>query len=170
MAGWGATAIGGVRLCLKEPIVDPAAGLHLHKGCQTLNGAEALGFVRTRHDFATQDLQRIQNQRLFLRALLRKLTSTGVLLNPFSSLPAASGVAGTLTVDESTSLYQLLQVAFALRNPVTTTVPISNPGYLTSTGQSAVLWNRTLALQLFNDLRSDQRVPKSLVTGSTQAH
>ena len=32
-------AIGGVRLCLKAPLVDPAAGLHLHKGCQTLNGA-----------------------------------------------------------------------------------------------------------------------------------
>ncbi len=59
-------AIGGVRLCLKAPLVDPAAGLHLHKGCQTLNGAEALGFVRSRHNFATQDLQRIQNQRIFL--------------------------------------------------------------------------------------------------------
>ena len=75
-------AIGGVRLCLKAPLVDPAAGLHLHKGCQTLDGAEALGFVRSRHNFATQDLQRIQNQRIFLRALLRKLTSAGVIAQP----------------------------------------------------------------------------------------
>ena len=51
-------AVGGVRLCLKAPLVDPAAGLHLNEGCQTLDGAEALGFVRTRHKFATQDLQR----------------------------------------------------------------------------------------------------------------
>lgn len=162
-------AIGGVRLCLKAPLVDPAAGLHLHKGCQVLNGAEALGFVRSRHNFATQDLQRIQNQRLFLRALLRKLTSAGVLANPFAALPAASGVAGTLTVDSGTHLYQLLQVAFALRNPITTTVPIGNPNYITPTNESAVLWDRTHALQLFRDLRNDQPLPKSLITGSKQA-
>ena len=135
-------AVGGVRMCLKAPLVDPAAGLHLHKGCQVLDGAEALGFVRSRHNFATQDLQRIQNQRLFLRALLRKLTSAGVLANPFAALPAASGLAGTLTVDSGTHLSQLLKVAFALRNPITTTVPIGNPGYVTPSGEDAVLWNR----------------------------
>ena len=148
-------AVGGVRMCLKAPLVDPAAGLHLHKGCQVLNGAEALGFVRSRHNYATQDLQRIQNQRLFLRALLRKLTSAGVLANPFAALPAASGLAGTLTVDRGTHLSQLLKVAFALRNPITTTVPIANPGYVTPTGEDAVLWNRSAALQLFRDLRTD---------------
>jgi LCP family protein required for cell wall assembly len=161
-------AIGGVRLCLKAPLVDPAAGLHLHKGCQVLNGAEALGFVRSRHNFATQDLQRIQNQRIFLRALLRKLTSAGVLANPFSSLPAASGVAGTLTVDQGTHLYQLLQVAFALRNPITTTVPIAG-NLVTPSGEAALQWNSTEARQLFGDLRTDRKVPKSLITGSTQA-
>ncbi len=76
-------AIGGVRICLKQPLTDPCAGLHLKAGCQVLSGDEALGFVRSRHTYATQDLQRIQNQRLFLSALLRKLTSTGVILNPF---------------------------------------------------------------------------------------
>jgi LCP family protein required for cell wall assembly len=161
-------AVGGVRLCLKAPLVDPAAGLHLHKGCQVLNGAEALGFVRSRHNFATQDLQRIQNQRIFLRALLRKLTSAGVLANPFTSLPAASGVAGTLTVDQGTHLYQLLQVAFALRNPITTTVPISG-SFVTSSGEDALQWNSTEAKQLFRDLRADRTIPKSLITGSKQA-
>jgi LCP family protein required for cell wall assembly len=161
-------AIGGVRLCLKAPLVDPAAGLHLHKGCQTLDGAEALGFVRSRHNFATQDLQRIQNQRVFLRALLRKLTSAGVIANPFSSLPAASGLAGTLTVDNGTHLFQLLQVALALRNPITTTVPIAG-NFVTSTGEDALQWNRTQALKLFHELNSDQKVSKDLITGSKQA-
>jgi LCP family protein required for cell wall assembly len=161
-------AIGGVRMCLKAPLVDPRAGLHLHKGCQVLNGGEALGFVRTRYTFATADLQRIQNQRVFMRALLRKLTSTGVIANPFSGLPAASGVAGTLTVDEGTHLLQLLQVAFALRNPITTTVPIAG-GFVTPSGQDALQWNRTAALKLFHQIRDDQRISKSLITGSKQA-
>jgi LCP family protein required for cell wall assembly len=161
-------AIGGVRLCLKTPLVDPAAGLHLHKGCQVLNGAEALGFVRTRHNFATADLQRIQNQRVFLRALLRKLTSAGVIANPLSGLPAASGVAGTLTVDRGTHLLQLLQVAFALRNPITTTVPIAG-NIMTPSGQDALKWNTTAALKLFHEIRDDQRISKSLISGSEQA-
>jgi LCP family protein required for cell wall assembly len=161
-------AVGGVRMCLKAPLVDPRAGLHLHKGCQVLNGAEALGFVRTRYTFATADLQRIQNQRIFLRALLRKLTSAGVLANPFASLPAASGVAGTLTVDKGTHLYQLLQVAFALRNPITTTVP-SAGGFMTSSGQDALRWNRAAALKLFREINNDQPISKGLITGSQQA-
>ena len=161
-------AIGGVHLCLKQPLRDPAAGLHLRKGCQTLNGAQALGFVRTRHNFANQDLQRIQNQRLFLRALLTKMTSPGVLLNPFSAIPAGIGAADTLTVDKGTSLYQLISVAFALRHPETTTVPIASANYVTSAGD-AVLWNHDQALRLFNALKNDQSVPADLLTGSHQA-
>ena len=158
-------AIGGVRLCLKRPLVDPASGLHLHKGCQTVSGGQALAFVRDRHSYLTQDLQRIQDQRLFLSSLLRKLTSTGVLINPFASLPAASGVAGSLTVDKGTHLLQLLKVAFALRNPITTTVPISG-GFITSSGQDALRWNRSEALTLFRDLNTGRRIPKNLISGS----
>lgn len=162
-------AVGGVEICLKAPLVDPAAGLHLHAGCQVLDGAKALGFVRSRHTYATQDLQRVQNQRVFLRALLRKMTSTGVLIDPFKSYPAAADVAGSLTVDQGTSLYQLVHVAFALRNPITTTVPIGNANYLTQNAGDALLWNTQEAGKLWQDLRTDQPIPRSLITGSTQA-
>jgi LCP family protein required for cell wall assembly len=160
-------AVGGVRLCLKTAIDDPASGLHLKKGCQVLDGAEALGYVRTRHNFATQDLQREQDQRIFIKALLAKLTSAGVLVDPFKSLPAASNVVGSLTVDSGTSLYQLLKVAFALRHPLTTTVPIANSNFSTPAGD-AVQWNRAEALKLFRELRNDEPISKDLITGSHQ--
>ena len=158
-------AVGGVRMCLPTSIHDQASGLNLKAGCQTLDGAEALGYVRTRHQFANQDLQREQNQRLFLRALLRKMTSPATLLNPFASLPAAFGAAGAVKVDKGTHLYQLLQLALALRNPQTTTVPIANANYSTAAGD-AVLWDNARANQLFRDLNHDRPVPKSLLTGS----
>ncbi len=158
-------AIGGVHMCLPRPITDPAAGLHLKKGCQTLDGAQALGFVRTRHSFASQDLQREQNQRVFIKALLSKLTSPGTLLNPFAVIPAAFGSTSALTVDEGTHLYQLISVAFALRQPQTTTVPIGNANFPTSNGD-AVQWDKAQATQLFDDLNADHKVPKSLLTGS----
>jgi LCP family protein required for cell wall assembly len=158
-------AVGGVNLCFKHPLRDRAAGLHLHKGCQTLNGAKALGFVRTRHEFAGQDLQREQNQRVFIKALLTKVTSVGTIVNPFAVIPAALGATSALTVDSGTHLYQLISVAFALRHPQTTTVPIANANLPTSAGD-AVQWNQALAQQLFNDLKSDRKVPRSLLTGS----
>jgi LCP family protein required for cell wall assembly len=159
-------AVGGVRMCLPAPIHDQASGLNLNAGCQVLSGGEALAWVRDRHTFATQDLQREQDQRIFLSALLKKMTSTGVILNPFESLPAASGVASNLTVDQATQLYQLLSAARALRDPLTTTVPIANSNYYTSVGD-AVLWDHTQASQLFTDLQEDQPVPSNLIGGST---
>jgi anionic cell wall polymer biosynthesis LytR-Cps2A-Psr (LCP) family protein len=161
-------AVGGVRMCLPGPMVDPKAGLNLKAGCQNLSGDQALGYVRTRN-FAISDIQREQDQRLFMKALLSKMTSTGTLLNPFASIPAATGSASTLTVDQGTSLYQLVQAAFALRNPQTTTVPIASLDYQTPNDGTAVLWNRTQALELFNDLKTDHKVPHRLLSGSKAA-
>jgi LCP family protein required for cell wall assembly len=159
-------SIGGVRMCIPHALFDRASGLHLHKGCHTLGGDQALAFVRDRHSFAAlQDLQRVQDQRLFLKALLGKLTSAGVLLNPFAIIPAASGAAGTLTVDSGTSLYQLAEVAFALSHPETTTVPIANSSFFVD-GQDAVQWNTQAAHELFTDLNQGNPVPRSLISGS----
>jgi len=159
-------AVGGVNMCLPGPLKDRASGLNLKAGCQTLSGGAALSYVRDRHNFANQDLQRVQDQRLFLKALLSKLTSTGTIINPFHSVPAAFGTAGALTVDSGTHLYQLIQVAFALRNPQTTTVPIANANYPTANAGDAVQLDTALAHQLFRDLATDRAVPKRLLSGS----
>jgi len=158
-------SVGGVTMCFKHPLHDAASGLHLHKGCQTLSGGKALSFVRTRHQFTTQDLQREQNQRVFMKALLSKMTSPGVMFNPFALVPAALGSVGALIVDEGTHLNQLVSVAFALRSPETTTVPVANSNLVTPQGD-AVQWNKAQAARLFRDLNSDTPVPKRLITGS----
>lgn len=158
-------SVGGVRMCLPAPIHDQASGLNLNAGCQVLNGGQALAWVRDRHSFATSDLQREQDQRIFLAALLKKMTSTGVILNPFASLPAATGVASNMTVDQAAQLYQLWFAARALRDPLTTTVPNSSGGYIPNVGD-VLVWNHTQASQLFTALQEDQPVPANLITGS----
>jgi LCP family protein required for cell wall assembly len=162
-------AVGGVRMCIKYPLHDTASGLNIKKGCHNLSGGKALAYVRDRHNFAQQDLQRVQNQRLLIKALLSKVTSPGTMLNPFKIIPAADGATSTLTVDSGTSLLNLASVAFALKDPQTTTVPIANAGYVTPNGEDAVEWDRTQALQLFNDLNAGRAVPHDLITGSHQA-
>jgi LCP family protein required for cell wall assembly len=163
------SAVGGVRMCVKTAVpADPTgdSGFKgLAAGCHNLSGTQAIAFVRDRHSFATSDLQRIQDQRAFLSALLSKATSPGVYLNPFTALPFASTAASAIAVDKGTSLYDLVQAAFALRSPQTGTVPIANANLQTSAGD-AVEWNRTEALQLFNALQQGKAVPAGLLSGT----
>jgi LCP family protein required for cell wall assembly len=159
--------IGGVNICLKTALHDVDSGVNLNAGCQTLNGAQSLEFVRDRHSFADEDLQRMQDQRAFLKALLDKATSAGVYLDPFKALPFGSTAASSITVDKGTSVYDLVEAARALRNPLTGTVPIANANYLTANAGDAVQWNQSQALELFNALKAGQPVPKGLLTGTT---
>jgi LCP family protein required for cell wall assembly len=83
-------AVGGVELCLDEPIDDWRAGIDLPAGCQRLDGADALGYVRTRQ--IGGDLERIRRQQEFLRALTSEMVSPITLLH----IPRLYGTAGAL--------------------------------------------------------------------------
>jgi LCP family protein required for cell wall assembly len=161
------SAVGGVQICVKTAIQpDSYSGFKgMAAGCHALSGPQAIAFVRDRHSFATSDLQRIADQRAFLSALLSKATSPGVYLNPFTALPFASTSASAIAVDKGTSLWDLIQVAQALRGPQTGTVPIANANYQTSAGD-AVLWDQAQALKLFNALKAGTPVPAGLLTGT----
>ena len=158
--------VGGVRMCLTAPMKDPKAGLNLKAGCHTVNGDQALGFVRTRA-FTVGDLQREQDQRVLLKGILSKMTSVGTLANPFAIIPAANGAASAVSVDQSTGLTQLVSVAFALRDPVTTMVPLAPDPFANTNVGSVVAWDPTAARQFFNDLAHDQALPKNFITGSS---
>jgi LCP family protein required for cell wall assembly len=158
--------VGGVRMCLPTALHDYDSGANLPAGCQNLNGAQALAFVRDRHSFADEDLQREQDQRAFLKALLSKATSPSVYLNPFVALPFGSTAASSISIDQGTHLYNLISVALALRNPQTGTVPIANANYATANAGDAVLWNQSEALQLFTALKNNQQVPANLLGGT----
>jgi LCP family protein required for cell wall assembly len=69
-------SLGGVEMCIPFDVQDPLSALDLKAGCQTLDGRQALGYVRTRHlpcDDAAPDLSRIGRQQQFLRAVINQL-------------------------------------------------------------------------------------------------
>jgi LCP family protein required for cell wall assembly len=157
-------SVGGVNICLDEAIDDPKAGIDLPAGCQDLDGPQALGFVRTRA-FPNADLQRIQNQRKFLSALVSQAASPVTLLNPFRIVPFADSAIGTLTVDDSTHVWNLASLGFAMRSlsgsgGVTTTVPID----LSSSVSGGVVWNKQKSGRFFNAIRGDEEIPSDLLT------
>ena len=76
-------AVGGVPVCVAEPIEDEYTDLYLPAGIHELKGLDALQFLRTRHGVGDgSDLGRISNQQVFLSALARTLQSDGTLGNP----------------------------------------------------------------------------------------
>ncbi len=162
-------AVGGVRICVAQAINDGNAGLNIPAGCQQLNGAEALGYVRSRK-FATGDLERVQHQRQFLAALLSKVASPGTVINPFKSIPLGYDAVDALTVDKGTHIWDVASLGLALRDAgggkgYTLTVPIAGFANEGAVG-SVVLWDRTKALELFAALKNDQPIPASLVPKS----
>jgi LCP family protein required for cell wall assembly len=159
-------AVGGVDICVPQRMKDKDAGIDLKPGCQTLKGPQALGFVRSRHAFASQDLQRVQNQRKFLAALSHKATSPGTLLNPFRIIPFALRSTDDFSVDDGDHLYNLAGFAWAMRgltkgDGLTTTVPLGGNGYSPSVG-AYITWSAAGSAALFRALREDEPVPKSL--------
>jgi LCP family protein required for cell wall assembly len=154
-------AVGGVQMCLPQPMKDPKAGIDLPAGCQELNGQQALGYVRTRAT-PRADYDRVIHQREFIGALTDKITSAGTLLNPFKFVPLIADAPDAFTVDEGDHLHNLPSLAFAIAgagdgSTVTTTVPTGRPV------GTALPWDKTKATKLFEALRTDRPVPDDVL-------
>jgi LCP family protein required for cell wall assembly len=75
-------AIGGVEVCLNRAVRESKSGANFKKGVQTIQGAQALSFVRQRHKLPNGDLDRIVRQQAFLAALANKVLSADMLTSP----------------------------------------------------------------------------------------
>ncbi|HVL84887.1 MAG TPA: LCP family protein, partial [Pseudonocardia sp.] len=154
-------AVGGVDMCIPEAITDPKAALEIEQGCQELDGATALGYVRTRAT-AGSDFDRVARQRAFLAALMDKATSPLTLVNPFRMVPLANAMSDAITVDDGDHVWHLAMLAWAMRglgDGITTTVPVG--GVESTGGASVVRWDRDRALELFGALARDETPPES---------
>ena len=147
-------AVGGVELCLDEPIADRDAGIDLPAGCQRLDGADALGYVRVRK--IDDDLQRIQRQQAFVQALAREVTQPAVLFNPVT-LWRLSGDAGqAVQVDDSLgplSMFQLARGSRALAAGEVATYTVPGTPRITSGGAWVLDVDQPAADELFARFR-----------------
>lgn len=153
-------AAGGVTMCLDQPVDDPLAGINLPAGCQELDGPAALGYVRSRAT-PRADLDRMTNQRVFLSALLQRVSSPGVWLNPWRWVTLSQNGLDALVVDEDAHLWNLAALGWAMHGDMTTTtVPIGE--YVDNGSGSVVVWSDA-ADQLFAALASDSAVPQDVL-------
>ena len=75
-------AVGGVRVCPKENMKDPLAGLNIRKGCQEVDGTTALGYARSRKTSGIGDIDRARRQREVVAAVGDKVLSPWTVVNP----------------------------------------------------------------------------------------
>jgi LCP family protein required for cell wall assembly len=150
-------AIGGVEMNLPQGFKDKYSGADFKAGKQTLNGQQALAFVRTRHAFAASDLERTKNQQKFLAALASQTATAGTILNPFKLFPTMSAGLDTLIVDKDMSLTSLGAMFFAMKgvtggDGVSMNMPISG-----SVGGNLV-WDKAKVKELVSQLNNDEKV------------
>jgi LCP family protein required for cell wall assembly len=106
-------ALGGVPICVDRRMIDPLSGLRLRRpGCYTLNGQEALAFVRARHVHGDliPDFARIARQQQFIRAVIHKVLSLGSLFR----YPEIVKAGRSLRLDAGLNLYDLQDLSLKL--------------------------------------------------------
>ncbi|WP_137989004.1 LCP family protein [Streptomyces vilmorinianum] len=154
------TAVGGVKVCVEKAVNDKKSHLKLPAGESTVQGEQALAFVRTRSSFGNKsDLDRIKIQQQFLSSMIRQMKSNETLTSPGKLLDLATAATKALTVDTGIgSIKKLSALAEELakidtKNITFATLPvIDNPDEPTPI---TVVPDPVKAPQLFAMLQSD---------------
>lgn len=112
-------AIGGVEVCIGNGgIQDPYTGIDLPAGYHTIQGFDALQFLRTRHGVGDEsDLARIGNQQQYMSRLVHKLRSDEILSDVPVMLDLANTAVRNITPSESLAdPIRIVQLALTLRD------------------------------------------------------
>ena len=155
-------AIGGVQICLNQAQKDPFSGIDLPKGVSTIEGKQALAFVRQRHGLPRGDLDRIVRQQYFMSATFRKVTSLGVLTNPIKLKRLLDAVGSSMRMDAGLDPIQLAGQlrGLAAGNVTFTTIPTEGSGV--RNGQDVILVDESAIPQFFESVINPPK-PKTAV-------
>ncbi|ARF80111.1 LytR family transcriptional regulator [Kitasatospora aureofaciens] len=154
-------AIGGVEVCVPQPIHDKDAKLDLAAGRQVLHGEQALGYVRVRESLGDgSDTQRMGRQQQFLASLIRKVQSQGVLLNPTRLWPVLDAATSSVKADAGLSslgaLYDLTQDLRDIPSPNVVFLTAPRRPYHYDSDRDEFVQPQTT--QLFTALREDRQI------------
>lgn len=153
-------AIGGVDICVAEPgLSDEHTGLDLSAGMHTVQGLEALQFLRTRHGVGDEsDLARISNQQQYMSRLAKKILSADVLGDPATVLRLANAVAENIVPSKELSdPLRLGQLALAVREvPFSDFVFVQFPTVTDPDDPDRVIADENAAAALFSALDANQ--------------
>ncbi len=116
-------ALGGIQIDFPHPAIDTHSGLDVTgAGVQTLDGTQALAYVRSRYYTeiidgrevleGTGDLGRVVRQQQFLSAVMDAI---GEEKNPFSLMKIADVLAGGMRIDDDLGFLEALNLLRRMR-------------------------------------------------------
>ena len=153
-------AVGGVEICVDQPLKDGPSGLDIPAGKSTLDPAQSLAFVRARQLDPSSDIGRVERQRSFVVALAKQIFSRQMLTSPSTLSRVIEATASSVKADTDLSFAELVRIAMSLRhvqmNKIEmTTVPLESTSVSAPGVGSVVAWNERKAQNLFEKVAQD---------------
>ncbi|WP_219470259.1 LCP family protein [Nonomuraea rhizosphaerae] len=150
-------AVGGVEVCLPERVDDKKALLHLAAGRQTLDGEQALGYVRARYSLGDgSDIGRIQRQQMFIASMVKKVMSGQTLTDPAKLLGFLDAGTKAVTTDPDLTPGVMKDLAGSLQGLNAGKIRfITTPWHYSLTQPGRVEWVQPQAGKLFQLVSRD---------------
>jgi LCP family protein required for cell wall assembly len=176
-------AVDGVEVCVPEEIDDDIGHINIPAGTRTLNGKEALAYVRVRHGVGDgSDIGRIKRQQAFIAAMTEKVISGGTLARFDRLVRFLNAATASLTTDIP-NIKEIAKVGLqfkdiGLKRIRFITVPFvystAQPGRVEWTDDADVLWDRIANDKPLGKLRvgsigADQAPSESATESSSES-
>jgi LCP family protein required for cell wall assembly len=154
-------SLGGVPVCLAEPVDDEKSGLKLSKGTHVLDGDQALAFARARKTLGDgSDIQRIDRQQIFLSSVMRTALSKNVLTDLPTLYNVLDAVTQSLTTDkELGNLEAMKNMALSLQGLSPSKVTFMTVPWTLNSDRATVSWDETKADAIWASMKNDTQYP-----------
>ncbi|WP_449062038.1 LCP family protein [Planomonospora algeriensis] len=160
-------AVGGVEVCVPEPINDTKALLTLDAGRQTLRGEQALGYVRARYSLGDgSDIGRIQRQQMFIASMLKKVMSGETLTDPARLFGFLDAATRSVTTDPGLTPAVMKDLALSAKGLAAGRIRfVTTPWRYSLVHPGKVEWVEPLSTKLFRIVAHDRPLTGSGVKG-----
>jgi LCP family protein required for cell wall assembly len=147
--------LGGVTV--ENKTAFSSHGFDYRKGKIKIEGKKALWFVRERHSLPGGDLDRAENQRNVIKAIVAKGLSAGVVSDPAKFSSFIGNLSKHLTVDNGLSNAEIRATALSLRLDAKDIELLQAPlaGFGTADGQSIDVVDQAKMAELGKALQDD---------------
>jgi LCP family protein required for cell wall assembly len=142
-------ALGGVDVCLKNPVYEPLSGADFPAGWQKLDGPQALSFVRQRHDLPRGDLDRVTRQQAVMASLAHQVISSKTLSSPATLNRLEAAVQRSVVLSDGWDIMEFVDQLqkLAAGNIAFATIPVLREDGWSDDGMQSVVRVDAAAVQ-----------------------
>ncbi|WP_243056500.1 LCP family protein [Nocardioides sp. SR21] len=158
-------AVGGVEMCIPEPIADPAHGINIEAGTRKLEGTEALNYVRARYTVGNgSDTGRMKRQQAFIASMTSSVVSAGVLARPDRLIRFLNAATASLTVDPGLkNIVKIADLGVQFKDTGLDKIQfITIPNIPDPNDPNRLVWTEPQASEVWDKIAHDEPLTKKL--------